>query len=79
MEQAYKSPLPKLLKFFETSRDGWKEKHHAVKAALKQARNQVRAVEKSREVWRSQAEDAKRRIRELEAELAETKRQSAAA
>ena len=76
---AFKSPVLKLLKFFSTSRDGWKEKHHQVKRQLKKEQNQVRAVEKSREGWRRRAEAAQRRRQELEAELAESKRESAAA
>lgn len=79
MEQAYKSPVTKLLRFFETSRDQWKTKHHELKAELKLAYNQVRAVEKSREMWRERAEESAERVRQLEAELAETKTQSWAA
>ena len=78
LEQTYKSPVRKLLAFFEKSRDGWKTKHHETKLLLKKEQNQVRAVEKSRESWRSRAEDAARRVRELETELAEIKRESAA-
>jgi chromosome segregation ATPase len=76
-ECAYKSPLRKLVAFFQRSRDGWKAKHQAVKAELKREQNQRRAVEKSRQAWRAQAEDAKRRIRELEQELAAAKKQPA--
>lgn len=77
LERAFKSPIKKLLKFFATSRDDWKAKHHQLRLQLKKEQNQVRAVEKSREQWRSRAEAARQRVRELEAELAETKRQSA--
>lgn len=79
MEQVYKSPVTKLLRFFETSRDQWKEKHHQLKADLKLAHNQVRAVEKSREMWRQRAEESAQRVGQLEAELAEVKIQSWAA
>jgi chromosome segregation ATPase len=79
MEQAYKSPVTKLLRFFEASRDQWKKKHHELKAELKLAHNQVRAVEKSREIWRERAEDSAQRVRQLEAELAEIKTRSWAA
>ena len=77
--KVFKSPVVKLLKFFESSRDGWKERHHEVKRQLKKEQNQVRAVEKSREAWRTRAESAERRVRDLEAALSETKRQSEAA
>jgi len=79
MEQAYKSPVTKLLRFFESSRDQWKKKHHDLKAELKLAHNQVRAVEKSREMWRQRAEESAQRVGQLEAELAGTKTQSGAA
>jgi len=71
--KVFRSPLTKLVKFFESSRDDWKEKHHQVKRQLKLEQNQVRAVEKSREAWRIRAEVAERRVRELEAALGETK------
>jgi hypothetical protein len=72
--KVFRSPLTKLVKFFQRSRDEWKQKHHQVKHQLKLEQNQVRAVEKSREVWRVRAEAAERRVRELEAALSETKR-----
>lgn len=69
MELAYKSPVTKLLRFFEASRDQWKTKHHGLKAELKLAYNQVRAVEKSREMWRERAEESAQRVQQLEAQL----------
>jgi hypothetical protein len=69
MEREYRSPVRKLLAFFEKSRDAWKAKHHAVKVALKREQNQARAVEKSRAAWRTRAEAAEERVRELELEL----------
>jgi len=71
---AYKSPVRKLLTFFEKSRNGWKQKHQQAKAKCKKLSNQVRAVEKSREQWREQAEQEMRRVHELERELEELKR-----
>ncbi len=74
MENAvYKSPMRKLVRFFERSRDGWKAKHHALKRDCKRLANQVAAVEKSREHWRSQARSLRSRVRKLEAELNEQK------
>ena len=55
-EMEYVSPLRKLVRFFESSRDKWKAKHHEVKKQLKLAQNQIRAVEKSRAKWRQDAE-----------------------
>ena len=69
----YKSPVRKLVAFFEGSRDGWKQKHRAAKAKCKKLTNQVRAVEKSRQQWREQAEKHEQRAGELARELEELK------
>jgi hypothetical protein len=65
----YKSPLRKLVAFFQKSRNAWKEKHHEAKAECKKLSNQVRAVEKSRQQWRERAEAQERRADALEREL----------
>ena len=72
----YSSPTRKLVHCFRRSRDGWKQKYKAAKHALKLAQNQARAVERSREHWRAVAQDERRRVRELERELAELKNAS---
>ena len=79
MERTLKSPLRKLVVFFENSRDRWKAKHQEIKSRLKKEQNQVRAVEKSRASWRAKAEAATQRVRELQRELAEIKKQSGTA
>ena len=48
-EHELKSPVRKLVVFFQNSRDQWKAKHHELKTRLKIEQNQVRAVEKSRQ------------------------------
>jgi hypothetical protein len=73
----YRSPRKKLLRFFVGSRDGWKAKCAEANEDRKLLANQVRAVEKSREQWRTLAEERKRQIVELERELAELKRGTA--
>ena len=73
----YRSPRKKLLRFFVRSRDGWKAKCAEANEDRKLLANQVRAVEKSREQWRTLAEERKRQIVELEQELAELKRATA--
>jgi peptidoglycan hydrolase CwlO-like protein len=75
----YRSPLRKLVQFFERSRDGWKEKYQNLKQRCKQLINQVRAVEKSREHWREMVEDQRRQLKALEEELAAIKNSIAAA
>lgn len=57
-EREWKSPMKKLVAFFQKSRDGWKAKQQALQVCLKKEQNQVRAVEKSRANWRARAEVA---------------------
>ena len=68
-EMEYASPLRKLVRFFESSRDKWKAKHHEVKKQLKLSQNQIRAVEKSRARWRQDAENARGQADGLRTEL----------
>jgi hypothetical protein len=68
-EQQFKSPIRKLSRFFRSSRDGWKQKHHKLRARCKKLSNQVRAVERSREKWRDRVNEQQQRIRELEREV----------
>jgi hypothetical protein len=65
----YKSPLRKLVRFFEASRENWKQKCVALRGELKLCKNQVRAVEKSRKHWRQVAEDAAKQAALLEEKL----------
>ncbi len=80
MEAAtYRSPLRKLVLFFQRSRDGWKAKYQSLKERCKLLINQVRAVEKSREHWREVVEEQRRQLKVLEEELAAIKNPTAAA
>ena len=69
--QDLKSPLPKLVRFFQRSRNRWKVKYLGLKREHKLMGNQVRAVEKSREKWRRDAQQAQQQLRQLQQELAE--------
>jgi polyhydroxyalkanoate synthesis regulator phasin len=71
----WKSPVRKLLRFFHNSREGWKQKHHDVKAQNKLLNNQVRAVEKSREKWKHKAKQAQHEVRELQQRIQQLTRQ----
>lgn len=53
--KTYKSPLHKLSRFFEQSRDGWKKKHGNVKKQNKSLQNRVRYLEKSKDNWKQEA------------------------
>lgn len=67
-ETNYKSPPHKLTKFFEKSRDQWKEKCLKAKSKAKQLSNRVRFLENSKE-------NLKMKIESLEEELAKMKNQ----
>ncbi len=58
----YKSPLKKLLKFFEKSRDNWKTKCLKGKYKIKLLQNKIRYLEKRKA-------ELKNRVKELEGEL----------
>jgi chromosome segregation ATPase len=73
----WKSPLRKLVKFFQGSRNRWKAKYAAKKQECKLLSNQVRAVEKSRAKWRQDAEQAQQQVRELQHELEQYKKSPA--
>ncbi len=64
--KVYKSPVRKLARFFEQSRDGWKAKSRVAKAKLKRLTQRVRSLEQRQQTGQG-------RLRELEAELAQTK------
>ena len=59
----YLSPQHKIQQFLQRSRALWKKKHHELKMQIKLAANQVRAVEKSRQMWRERAEAAEAELR----------------
>jgi hypothetical protein len=65
----FASPVVKLVRFFERSRDGWKAKYVAKKKQCKFLTNQTRAVEKSRECWRERALLAQKQLVDLQQEF----------
>ena len=52
----FKSRPGALVWFFRKSRDSWKRKSRKLRVALKREQNQVAAVSKSREQWKSKAQ-----------------------
>ena len=71
VSKAYKSPLPKLVDFFKSSRDKWKAKHTVRKRENKRLANQVAAVEKSRERWRSECKELRGEVASLKKQLSD--------
>jgi hypothetical protein len=69
--KVYTSPMRKLVRFFEQSRDGWKKKCRAAKAEVKRLTQRVQRLEQSRAAWKS-------RVQTLEEELARSQAQAQA-
>ena len=67
------SPVPKLLRFFLRSRNGWKEKCQKAKAVLKQLKNEVYALRKSRDGWKAFAKQQEQELKHLRREREEQK------
>ncbi len=63
--------------FLRRSRDNWKRKYQELKTQAKRLKNAVHDLTRSRQKWRDQAEQASRRVRELEAENAALREQAA--
>lgn len=65
-KKTYKSPVRKLSRFFEKSRDRWKAKYQQAKSRVKRLQNRVRFLEKRKEQWKG-------RVQTLEQENARLK------
>lgn len=63
-DKIYKSPIKKLVKFFEISRNKWKVKSQDVKYKNKLLKNKIRYLERRKA-------DLNKRVRELEKELSQ--------
>lgn len=69
----FTTPLRKLVRFFQKSRDAWKRKCQEAKRTCKKWSNQARAVEKSRDHWKEVAQTHEQTIRDLRQQLCEDK------
>ena len=69
----FSTPVSKLVRWLEKSRDRWKEKCQAAKVELKRVQNMVRDVRKSRDAWRVRAAQAEHNAQELQQQLDELK------
>ncbi len=72
-DKVYKSPVRKLARFFEKSRDQWKVKCREAKATIKYLENRVRFLEESKERWKSRAQELEPRAKQMEAKERESK------
>jgi hypothetical protein len=68
--QGYKSRPGALIWFFRKSRDGWKRKYQDLKATEKGYKNRIADLTKSREHWRTEAQQADERLAASKAENA---------
>jgi hypothetical protein len=69
----YRSPQSKLVRFFEKSRNGWKEKCRVAKRKGKALLNNVAALKKSRNGWKTLARQRRDEVERLRQELEEIK------
>jgi hypothetical protein len=61
----YRSPPRKIIAMLKKGRDDLRVKYRELMDQRRAAENQVRAVEKSRAMWRARAEAAEAELREL--------------
>ncbi len=62
-EVEYKSPVRKIVAMLRKGRDNWKQKYQQVKRDLRSVQHQNRAVEKSREQWKTRALQAEAELK----------------
>lgn len=72
----YRSPIRKLMRFFERSRDKWKEKCQKAKRENNSLKVRLAAMTESRNRWKSKAKELEeeRTAREAVPEVAATKK-----
>ena len=59
----YRSPRHKIIAMLKKGRDNWREKYRELMQQRRKAENQVRAVTKSRDMWRARAEAAEAELK----------------
>ncbi|MBU1751418.1 MAG: hypothetical protein KKA73_27375 [Chloroflexi bacterium] len=66
-DKEYTSPVPKLARFFEQSRDQWKAKCREAKRMLKCLKSRNRFLQQSRDQWRQKAQRLAQELAEAQA------------
>ena len=76
--KVYKSPVKKLARFFEESRDNWKQKYKETKKTVRYLSYKMRSLERSRDEWKKKAQEEKekRKMAEEKIESYKKKRNS---
>ena len=72
-DKVYKSPVRKLVRFFEKSRDQWKAKCREAKATIKRLKNRVHFLEESRARWKNRAQELEAQVKQMEAKEHQSK------
>ena len=74
--KTYKSPLKKLVHFFEESRDNWKSKYFEKSKELKKAKNQINDLKHRKEDWKERAKKAEDALKEINSKSVEDKKKA---
>lgn len=69
--QNYKSPIKKLARFFEISRDNWKIKFFELKKESKRLINRIYDLEKRKDNWKQRATKAEDELKSLQLKIKE--------
>ncbi|MCH7727848.1 MAG: hypothetical protein IH991_15420 [Planctomycetes bacterium] len=64
----FRSPLRKLVAFFQASRDNWKEKCQQVKYQLKLLKRRFENLQKNRNLWQQRYREAATQREQLQAQ-----------
>ena len=64
----FRSPLRKLVAFFQSSRDKWKEKCQQVKYELKLIKRRFKNLQKNRNLWQQRYQEAETGREQLQAQ-----------
>ena len=70
-KDSYKSPLRKLVQFFEKSRDTWKAKSLANKKENRQLKKKLQTLETSKKRWKDETINLRKQLKNLK-QTAET-------
>jgi len=60
----YKTPTHKLIRFFEQSRNNWREKHKTSKIFIKRLENRIRFLTHAKETWKQEALELRKEVKE---------------
>jgi septal ring factor EnvC (AmiA/AmiB activator) len=71
--KSFLSPIKKLARFFERSRNGWKRKCLEAKLRIKRLSNQKQKLKASRDRWKENVQTLQRELRQVQQELEELK------